>query len=101
MGIIPVTPSFLFDSKDKLDYLADLGGVMTWRGMCENYKVSDELPMALYKIGIKYNYEIGSESSMDLHIALSEVKDLNVYNSEAILKLIEYKWRKLSWFVQG
>ena len=71
VGILADSPSFLFDSKDKLNYNKDLRGIMTWRGMSKDYKVAEELPTVLYKIGIKYNFEIGSESSLDLHIALS------------------------------
>ena len=66
-----------------------------------NLKPQNEMPVFLQKINFKYNFEIGSSDSLDFHIALSNVKEANVFTSETILLLIEYKWRKIGWIVKA
>ena len=34
-------------------------------------------------------------------MALSQVSDLTIFNTDAVKMLIEYKWRRLAWYSQG
>ena len=54
----------------------------------------------LQQVKFKYNLHIGSCDSLDFHMALSNVKDVTVFNSETLQLIIKYKWEKLSWIVQ-
>ena len=99
-GIIENAPQFFFDSKESLNYKTDLLNLMTWREVAENYSAADESPTTLFKINLKYNFEIGSEDSLNLHISLSKVQDVATHNSDSVQMLMTYKWRKLGWISQ-
>lgn len=59
----------------------------------------DERPVEFKRIDIKYNYNLGSNDSINLHEALSETSNIDIYKTEAIQKIIEYKWDRLRlWF---
>ena len=74
---------------------------MTWREVAINYNAADESPTTLFKINLKYNFEIGSTDSLNLHISLSKVQDVATHNSDSVQMLITYKWRKLGWISQS
>ena len=72
--------------------------MMSWNDVSSSDPSNiEERPVTVFKSILRYNYEIGSRESIELHIALSKVSDITIFNSEPVKKLIEYKWRKLSW----
>ena len=91
----------MLDSKEELDFHTDLQKIVKWRSVNKDLKISEEKPIVLQKVNLKYNFEIGSTDSLDFHIALSKVKDATVFQSETIQLLIKYKWGKLSKIVQA
>ena len=44
----------------------------------------DEKPVEFKRIDIKYNYNLGSRDSINLHEALSETSNIDIYKTEAI-----------------
>lgn len=59
-GAIEHSPSFLLDPKEGLDFQTDLQKMVKWRLVSKDMKISEELPIVLQKVNLKYNFEIGS-----------------------------------------
>jgi hypothetical protein len=44
----------------------------------------DERPVEFKRVDIKYNYRLGSNDSINLHEALSETSNIDIYKTEAV-----------------
>ena len=42
---------------------------------------------------LRYNLDHGSEDSLEFHSLLNNTKHITVFSTEAISKVIQYKWR--------
>ncbi|CDW74847.1 wd-40 repeat protein [Stylonychia lemnae] len=59
---------------------------------------SQQKPLLFKSLKIKYNLEPGSLSSIILHQSLQDTNSKEIFTSEAVNRILEYKWNKVKQF---
>jgi len=62
---------------------------------------TDKVPVVFKTCLFKMNLTPGSAGSIEFHKALREQKDSEVFKSDSVKHIIDYKWQKLYYFGYG
>lgn len=59
---------------------------------------TDQKPIVMNQLKFRYTWRVGSKSSVDFHWTLYRQGYSQVFKSESIKRIIDYKWEQLKYF---